>query len=92
MVSPGDNTASDFDIRSLNIIEDEHVADVQAELAAERLVKNEELKAFAKHSADVTELHLILMGDLKHRLVDNYTPPEPEFQADYQSPRQFEPK
>jgi hypothetical protein len=55
-------------------------------------VKNEELKAFAKHSADVTELHLILMGDLKHRLVDNYTPPEPEFQADYQSPRQFEPK
>lgn len=35
------------------------MADVQAELAAERLLKHEELKAFAKHSADVTELHLL---------------------------------
>lgn len=87
----GGGTATSFDIVSLNIIEDEHVADVQAELAAERLVRNDELRAFAKHSADVTELHLLLMGDLKHRLVDNYTPPSPEFQADYQNPRKLQP-
>lgn len=92
VVPTGTSTGTSFDIVSLDIIEDEHVADVQAELAAERLVKNDELRAFAKHSADVTELHIILMGDLKHRLVDNYTPPEPEFQADYQSPRRFQPK
>ncbi|HMB25389.1 MAG TPA: DUF4142 domain-containing protein, partial [Anaerolineales bacterium] len=84
-------TGVDFDTLSMDIIEDEHVADVQGELAAERLVKNNELRAFAKHAADVTELHLLVMGDLKHRLVDNYTPPEPEFQADYQSPRKFNP-
>jgi hypothetical protein len=88
---PAGNTFSMFDTVSLDIIEDEHVADVQAELAAERLVRNNELQAFAKHSADVTELHLLLMGDLKHRAVDNYTPPPPEFQADYQNPRKFQP-
>ena len=65
--------------------------DIQSELVAQRLVKNDELRAFAKHAADVTELHLLLMSDLKHRLMDNYTPPEPKFQEDYQGPRRFEP-
>jgi len=76
---------------SLHIIEEEHVMDVQSELVAQRLVENDELRAFAKHAADVTELHLLLMSDLKHRLFDNYTPPEPEFQKPYQGPRRFEP-
>lgn len=84
-------TGVDFNVLSIDIIDDEHVADVQGELVAQRLVKNNELRAFAKHAADVTELHLLVMGDLKHRLVDNYTPPPPDFQADYQNPRKFLP-
>ncbi len=84
-------TGVDFNTLSLDIISDEHVPDVQSELAAERLTKNSELKAFSKHSADTTELHLLLMSDLMHRLEDNYTPPPPDFQAPYQSPRQFKP-
>jgi hypothetical protein len=84
-------TGVDFNILSIDIIDDEHVADVQGELVAERLVKNSELKAFSKHSADTTELHLLVMGDLKHRLVDNYAPPPPDFQANYQNPRKFLP-
>ena len=88
----GPTVGSAFDILSLDILEDEHTADVQSELAAERLTKNDEIKAFAKHSADVTELHILLMSDLKHRMVDNFTPPPPEMQADYQSPRRFEPR
>ena len=83
---------SQFDTVSLDILVDEHTADVQSELAAERLTQNDEIKAFAKHGADVTELHLLLMGDLQHRMVDNYTPPPPEMHADYQSPRRFEPR
>lgn len=86
----GPTVGTAFDILSLNIIEDVHTSDVQSEMAAERLVVNDELKAFAKHSADVTELHLLFMSDLKHRMVDNYTPPPPELQADYQSPRRID--
>jgi hypothetical protein len=88
----GPTIGSAFDVRSLNVLEDEHTSDVQSELAAERLTKNDEIKAFAKHSADVTELHLLFMGDLKHRMVDNYTPPPPDTDAQYQSPRRFEPR
>jgi hypothetical protein len=87
----GSTSWSAFDTRSLNIIEDEHTADVQSELAAERLTRNPEIQAFAKHAADLTEMHLLLMGDLKHRMIDNYAPPPPDLQADYQEPRRLEP-
>ena len=86
----GPTVGTAFDILSLNILEDEHTSDIQSELAAERLVVNVELKAFAKHLADVTELHILFMNDLKHRMVDNYTPLPPELQADYQSPRRLD--
>jgi hypothetical protein len=34
---------------------------------------------------------MLLMSDLIHRVEDSYTPPPPDFQADYQSPRKFQP-
>lgn len=77
----------DFDALSIDIIYDIHVADVQGELAAERLVQDPELKAFARHSADVTQHHLMLMRDLRARLVDHYTPSAPELKEHYQDPR-----
>jgi hypothetical protein len=76
-----------FDLLSIDIIYDIHVVDVQGELAAERLVQDAELKAFARHSADVTQHHIMLMRDLRARLVDHYTPSAPEMQAPYQGPR-----
>lgn len=91
-LNPLKNTSGvDFNGLSLAIIQAEHVPDIQSELAAERLVKNAELRAFARHSADVSELHILLMSDLHHRLLDNYTPPAPDFQVDYQDPHQFLP-
>jgi len=77
---------------SLHIIEEEHVMSVETALAAERLVQNDEIRAFAKHAADAAQLHLLLMSDLKHRLFDLYTPPTPDFQRDYQAPRLFLPE
>ena len=64
---------------------------VETALAAQRLVQNDEIRAFVKHAADVAQLHLLLMSDFKHRLFDLYTPPTPDFQRDYQAPRQFLP-
>jgi len=68
-----------------------HMMQVQTALVAQRLVGNDEVRAFAKHSADMAQLHLLLMSDLKHRLFDNYAPPTPDFQREYQGPRRFEP-
>ena len=82
---------ANFDMVSLHIIEEEHVMHVQTALAAQRLVQNDEIRAFAKHAADMAQLHLLLMSDLKHRLFDFYTPPTPDFQREYQAPRQFLP-
>jgi predicted outer membrane protein len=82
---------ANFDMVSLHIIEEEHVMQVETALAAQRLVQNDEIRAFAKHSADVAQLHLLLMSDLKHRLFDFYTPPTPDFERDYQAPRLFLP-
>ena len=65
---------------------------VETALAAERLVQNDEIRAFAKHSADVAQLHLLLISDLKHRLFDFFTPPTPDFERVYQAPRQFLPE
>jgi hypothetical protein len=76
---------------ALHIIEEEHVMSVQVALTAQRLVRNDEIRAFAKHTADAVELHLLLLSDLKHRLFDGYTPPAPDFQRQYQNPRRFEP-
>lgn len=82
---------ANFDMVALHIIEEEHVMHLEMALAAERLVQNDEIRAFAKHSADMAQLHLLLMSDLKHRLFDFYTPPTPDFQRDYQAPREFLP-
>jgi hypothetical protein len=82
---------ANFDMVALHIIEEEHVMHVETALAAQRLVQNDEIRAFAKHAADVAQLHLLLLSDLKHRLFDMYTPPTPDFQRDYQAPRQFLP-
>jgi hypothetical protein len=83
---------ANFDMVSLHIIEEEHVMQVETALAAQRLVQNDEIRAFAKHAADVAQLHLLLMSDLKHRLFDFYTPPTPDFQREYQAPRKFLPE
>gem|GEM_PF-6856610 len=80
-----------FEMVALHIIEEEHIMHVETALAAQRLVQNDEVRAFAKHAADMAQLHLLLMSDLKHRLFDFYTPPTPDFQRDYQAPRQFLP-
>lgn len=88
---PGNGAVENFDLLALHILEDIHRMHVETALAAQRLVRNDELRAFAKHAGDAAGLHLLLMSDLKHRLFDNYTPPQPDFERDYQGPRQFEP-
>ncbi|HSL44638.1 MAG TPA: hypothetical protein VK897_14475 [Anaerolineales bacterium] len=88
---PGGGVSPNFDMVSVHIIEDMHVMHVSTGLAAQRLVQNDEIRAMAKHATDVAGLHLLLLHDLKHRLFDNYTPPTPEIQKEYQSPRRFEP-
>ncbi|HJQ14536.1 MAG TPA: hypothetical protein VJ830_07295 [Anaerolineales bacterium] len=87
----GNGPSEDFDMIALHIIEEMHVMQVQVALVAQRLVTNDEIRTFAKHTADMEQLHLLLMSDLKHRLFDHYTPPTPDFQGEYQSPRRFEP-
>jgi len=87
----GNGTSEDFDLIALHIIEEQHVMQLQVALVAQRLVTNDEIRAFAKHTADMVQLHLLLMSDLKHRLFDNYIPPTPDFQGEYQGPRRFEP-
>ena len=87
----GNGPSEDFDMIALHIIEEMHVMQVQVALAAQRLVTNDEIRAFAKHTADMEQLHLLLMSDLKHRLFDHYIPPTPNFQGEYQSPRRFDP-
>jgi len=77
----------DFDLLSLHVIEDEHVMSVEVALAAQRLAENAEIRAFAKHAADVAKLHLLLMNDLKYRLAHNYTLPDPIFEEEYLPPR-----
>jgi hypothetical protein len=89
--TPGPGGAADFDLLAIDILEDEHVMSIETALVAQRLAENDEIRAFAKHSADVAQLHLILMHDLKYRLAYNITLPTPSFEASYQSPRRFSP-
>jgi predicted outer membrane protein len=77
----------DFDLLSLHVIEDEHVMSIEVALAAQRLAENAEIRAFAKHAADVAKLHLLLMNDLKYRLAHSYTLPDPMFEEEYLPPR-----
>ena len=84
-------TRPDFDLLSLHVIEDEHVMQVEVALVAQRLTEDKEISAFAKHTADMAKLHLLLMNDLKYRLAHNYTLPDPIFEEEYQSPRMREP-
>jgi hypothetical protein len=81
----------DFEMLSMHIIEDEHVMSIETALVAQRLAKNHEIRAFAKHAADVAKLHVLLLDDLSYRLAFNITLPEPRFHEDYQSPRRLEP-
>ncbi len=82
----------DFDLLSLHVIEDEHGMSVEVALAAQRLAENAEIRAFAKHAADVAKLHLLLMTDLKYRLAHNYTLPDPMFEDEYLPPRRDVPE
>jgi hypothetical protein len=78
-----------FDERALDILDQEHTGDVQSELTAERVVENPELKAFAKHSADVTELHLQLL-DVVHAYMQGYDePPSVDFSEPYMDPHEY---
>ncbi len=79
-----------FDELALDILSQEHQSDVQTELTAERLVQNDEIRAFAKHSADVTELHRLLINFVNDAMTLKYATP-PDFQAPYQDPRSFVP-
>lgn len=88
-VPPGGGAVASFDMVALHIIEDEHLMHVETALAAQRLVTNDEIRAFAKHTADVAGLHLLLMQDLKHRLFDSFTPAPPDFSEEYRGPRRF---
>jgi predicted outer membrane protein len=90
-VTPGPGTDVNFDLLALEIIEDEHMMSIETALVAQRLVRNDEIRAFAKHAADMAHLHVMLIDDLKYRLAFNITLPPPRFQEDYQSPRRFMP-
>jgi len=83
-------TRPDFEELSMHIIEDEHAMSIETALVAQRLAENREIRAFAKHAADVAKLHVLLLDDLQYRLAFNITLPEPRFQEDYQSPRRLE--
>lgn len=77
-----------FDEVTLDILDKEHVDDVQGEMAAERETSNPEMKAFTKHAADVTELHLQLMDILSAHISTGYDEaPTPDYQKPYMSPR-----
>jgi hypothetical protein len=89
--TPGPGGVTTFELLAIDIIEDEHVMSIETALVAQRLAENDEIRAFAKHSADVAQLHLILMNDLEYRLAYNITLPTPSFEANYQSPRRFSP-
>ena len=81
----------DFEVLSMHILEDEHAMSIETALVAQRLAKNREIRAFAKHAADVAKLHMLLLDDLSYRLAFNITLPEPRFHEEYQSPRKLEP-
>jgi hypothetical protein len=83
---------ADFDLLSLHVIEDEHGMSVEVAMAAQRLAANAEIRAFARHAADVAKLHLLLMNDLKYRLAHTYTLPDPMFEEEYLPPRRDVPE
>lgn len=65
--------------------------DLETALVAERLTKNNEIQAFAKHSVDMAHLHMLLMKHLKYRLFYDITLPPLDFEKNYQSPRKLAP-
>lgn len=81
-----------FDLLAMDIIEDEHVMSIETALVAQRLVQNDEVRAFAKHAADVAYFHVMLMDDLRYRLVHGIPLAPPTFREEYQSPRRFAPR
>ncbi|HSJ88812.1 MAG TPA: hypothetical protein VK909_16485 [Anaerolineales bacterium] len=88
---PGGANAN-FDLVSLMLIEDEHVMTIETALAAERLVQNDEIRAFARHVADMAQLHLLLINDIQqHMLGFRIAPPPLDFQREPLGPRRFGP-
>jgi hypothetical protein len=74
------------------LIEDEHVMTIETALAAERLVQNDEIRAFARHVADMAQLHLLLINDIQqHMLGFMIAPPPLDFQREPLGPRRFGP-
>jgi uncharacterized protein (DUF305 family) len=90
-ITPGPVPGVNFDLLAIDIITDEHAMSIETALVAQRLVENDEIRAFAKHAADMAHFHMMLMDDLQYRLVHNITLPLPRFHEDYQSPRRLEP-
>lgn len=79
-----------FDDRAQSELESAHTSDVQSELTAEREVVNPELKAFAKHSADVTELHLQWLDASQAHLNGYDEPPtNNDNQSSYMDPHMY---
>jgi hypothetical protein len=88
---PGGANAN-FDLVSLMLIEDEHVMIIETALAAERLVQNDEIRAYARHAADMAQLHLLLINDIQQRMLRfMLTPPPLDFQREPLGPRRFGP-
>ncbi len=88
---PGGANAN-FDLVSLMLIEDEHVMIIETALAAERLVQNDEIRAYARHAADMAQLHLLLINDIQQRMLGfMVTPPPLDFQREPLGPRRFGP-
>jgi hypothetical protein len=75
----------------MHIIKDEHAMSIETALVAQRLAHNSEIRAFAKHAADVAKLHVLLLDDLQYRRAFNITLRDPRFHEGYQSPRRLEP-
>lgn len=74
-----------FDKRALDVLDSLHAEDVQSELAAQGQVQNTEAFLFTKHSADVTELHMMLMDHVNDTLYLHVQSSE-DFQQDYTGP------
>jgi hypothetical protein len=91
-ITPGPIPGVNFDLLAMDIIEDEHMMSIETALVAQRLVENDEVRAFAKHAADVAHFHVMLMDDLRYRLIHGITLPPPMFREEYQSPRRFVPR
>lgn len=66
--TPGVSSGSNFDLVALDILLQLHHADLQSEIAAQRLVRSSQMKAFARNGAAMTQMHIKLMEALQDQL------------------------